>query len=207
MNEKKDYTGYEYKQVITDRTMESLWRDSMENFGWMADRSEAKIVKRMPFALWIMAAPLSLLPWRPFQKQLSDHASDREVEITFKRDWKISQKQELNQLETRFESSARAIESLEATKGMKASIISSAVGLLGTACLAVSTFAYLAGMTPAFILAAIPGFLGWMIPFFLYRKLKDSREKEIALKIEEQQETIYRLCQSGNELLHKSAAV
>ena len=71
MNEKKDYTGYEYKQVTTDRTMESLWRDSMENFGWMADRSEVKIVKRMPFALWIMAAPLSLLPWRHSRSSLA----------------------------------------------------------------------------------------------------------------------------------------
>ena len=85
MNEREDDTGYEYKQITTDRAMESLWKDSMANFGWTAEKSEARIVKRMPLALWIMAAPLSLLPWEPFQKQLSDHESERDVEITFQR--------------------------------------------------------------------------------------------------------------------------
>lgn len=79
MNETKNYTGYEYKRVTMDSGMESLWKDSMENFGWKAEKSEAKIEKRLPAALWVMAAPLSLLLWRPFQKQLSDHASEKEV--------------------------------------------------------------------------------------------------------------------------------
>ena len=70
MNELKSYTGYEYKKVTMDTSLESLWRDSMANFGWEMEKSEAKIVKRLPFALWVMAAPLSLLPWRPFHKQL-----------------------------------------------------------------------------------------------------------------------------------------
>lgn len=202
MNELKSYTGYEYKRVTMDTSLESLWRDSMANFGWEAEKSEAKIVKRLPFALWIMAAPLSLLPWRPFQKQLSDHASGKEVEVTFKRDRKTAHKQELNQLEARFEHCARSIESMEATKGMTASVAASAVGLLGTACMAVSTFAYLAGMTPAFVIAAVPGFLGWIIPFFLYRHMKAAKERIIAPKIEEQHESIYGICKSGSELLH-----
>ena len=204
MNETKTYTGYEYKRVTMDSGMESLWKDSMENFGWKAEKSEAKIEKRLPAALWVMAAPLSLLPWRPFQKQLSDHASEKEVEVTFKRDRRIDRKQELDQLESRFEHSARSIESMTATKGMTAAIAASAVGLLGTAFLGISTFAYLAGMTPVFLIAAVPGFLGWIFPFFLYQKMKASRERAIAPKIEEQHETIYGICKSGSELLHAS---
>lgn len=202
MNELKNYTGYEYKRVITDASMESLWKDSMVSFGWEAEKSEAKIVKRLPLALWIMAAPLSLLPWRPFQKRLSDHASEKEVELTFKRARKMTQKRELNQLESRFEHCVRAIESMEATKGMTATITASAVGLLGTVCMAVSTFAYLAGMTPAFVIAAIPGFLGWLIPFFLYKGMKASKERAIIPKIEEQYENIYGICKEGSNLLH-----
>ena len=202
MNEVKSYIGYEYKRITMNARLESLWRDSMENFGWKAEKSGAKIVKRLPAVLWIMAAPLSLLPWRPFHKQLSDHASNEEVEITFKRDRKTSHKQELDQLETRFEHCARSIESMEATKGMTASVAASAVGLFGTACMAVSTFAYLAGMTPAFVIAAIPGLLGWIIPFFLYRHMRDAKERAIAPKIEEQYESIYEICKSGIKLLH-----
>ena len=33
MNELKSYTGYEYKKVTMDTSLESLWRDSMANFG------------------------------------------------------------------------------------------------------------------------------------------------------------------------------
>lgn len=200
MSEQKDHTGYEYKQVTVDKSMESLWKDSMENFGWRAEVSEAKIVKRLPFALWIMAAPLSLLPGRPFQRQLSDHASDSKVEITFKRNRKIARKQELNRLEDQYVHCARAIESLEASKGMTASVVSVLVGVVGTACLAAATFAWLAGMTPAFLIAAVPGFLGWIIPYFLYRSMKASKERAIAPKIEAQHDTIYEICKSGSEL-------
>lgn len=191
MSEQKNFTGYEYKQVTVDKGLESLWKDSMENFGWHVETSEAKTVKHLPFALWIMAAPLSLLPWRPFQKQLSDHASDSKVEITFKRDRKIAQKQELNRLEEQYAHCARAIESLESSKGMTASVASVLVGIVGTACLAVATFAWLAGMTPAFLIAAVPGFLGWIIPYFLYRSMKASKERDNAPKVEAQHESIY----------------
>lgn len=205
MSEQKDYTGYEYKQITADAHMESLWKDSMASFGWSAEKSQAKVVKRLPFALWILAAPLSLLPWRPFRKQLNDHDSDKEVEITFKRDRKIARKQELDQLESRFEHCARAIKGLNDSKGTAASIAASAVGLVGTAFMALSTFAYLAGMSPAFIIAAVPGFLGWIIPYFLYRSMRASRERAIAPKIQEQEENIYTLCQSGSEILSTCA--
>lgn len=152
-----------------------------------------------------MAAPLSLLPWQPFQKQLSNHDSDKEVEITFKRDRKIARKQELDQLESRFEHCARAIQGLNDSKGTAASIAASAVGLVGTAFMALSTFAYLAGMSPAFIIAAVPGFLGWIIPYFLYRSMRASRERAIAPKIQEQEENVYTLCQSGSEILSTCA--
>ena len=205
MSEQKDYTGYEYKQVMVDRSLESLWKDSMEHFGWCVERSEAGTVKRLPFALWIMAAPLSLLPGRPFHKQLSDHASDSKVEITFKRDRKIARKQELNRLEDQYAHCARAIESLEASKGMTASVASVLVGIVGTACLAAATFAWLAGMTPAFLIAAVPGFLGWIIPYFLYRSMKASKEQAVAPKIEEQHESIYDICKAGSELVKSCA--
>lgn len=205
MSENKDYTGYEYKQITADAHMESLWKDSMTSFGWTAEKSEAKIVKRLPFALWILAAPLSLLPWRPFQKQLSDHESSKKVEITFKRDRKIARKQELNQMEAQFEHCARSIESLNASKGTAATIAASTVGLVGTVFMALSTFAYLAGMSPAFIIAAVPGFLGWIVPYFLYRSMRASKERAIAPKIEEQHDNIYSICQAGNDILRTCA--
>lgn len=67
MNERKDDTGYEYKQITTDRAMESLWKDSMANFGWTAEKSEARIVKRMPLALWIRLLRFLSFPGNRFR--------------------------------------------------------------------------------------------------------------------------------------------
>lgn len=117
MNEQTTYTGYEYKRVTAETGMESIWKDSLANFGWTGEKSEAKVVKRLPVALWILAAPLSLLPGGPFRKQLGDHASSKQVEITFKRARTLPRKQELDQLEAKFEHCARSIESLNASKG------------------------------------------------------------------------------------------
>lgn len=205
MNEQTKYTGYEYKQVTAETSMAGLWKDCMANFGWTAEKLEAKTVKRLPLALWILVAPLSLLPGRPFQNLLSDHDSNRQVEITFKRDRTIPRKQDLNQLEAQFEHCARSIESLNASKGTAATIAASAVGLAGTVFMALSTFAYLADMSPAFIIAAVPGFLGWIIPFFLYRSVKTSKEQAIAPKIEEQHDNICSICQAGNDILRVCA--
>lgn len=201
MNEQTTYTGYEYKRVTAESGMESLWKDSLANFGWTGEKSEAKVVKRLPVALWILAAPLSLLPGGPFRKQLSDHASSKQVEITFKRARTLPRKQELDQLEDKFEHCARSIESLNVSKGTAAAIAAGAVGLVGTGFLALSTFAYLAGLSPAFAAAAVPGFLGWILPFFLYRSMKASKERAIVPKIEAQYDSIYNICQAGNEIL------
>ena len=199
--EARDYTGFEYKQVTARNEMESLWVDSMTHFGWKPEKSRPKLVKRLPFALWIMAAPLSLLPWRPFQKSLDDHESADQVELTFKRERNIGHKQELNQLQAQFERSVQAIDSLEESRGTSASIAGWLIGLLGAALLGVATFAYLDGMTPLFLLPAVPGFLCWLLSYVIYRSMKSKREQAIAPKIEEQHENIYKLCQAGNSLL------
>ncbi len=201
MNEQNNYTGYEYRQVTVDTHMESMWKDSMVNFGWKAERSEAKIVKRLPFALWIMAAPLSLLPWRPFQKQLSDHESANKVNITFKRDRNIAGKAELTRLQNQFESCAHEIEILERSKTTMASIVAYLIGILGTGLMAGSMFAYLAGAMPLMVVLAVPGVLGWILPYFCYQTLQKNKSRKIAPVIAKKNDEIYAVCELGYQLL------
>lgn len=40
-SEKKDYVGYEYKQVTVRSEQVSLYLDCYENFGWMEDENFA----------------------------------------------------------------------------------------------------------------------------------------------------------------------
>lgn len=200
--EARDYIGYEYKQVTARNKMEGLWVDSMAHFGWKAEKSRPKLVKRLPFALW--AAPLSLLPWRPFQNSLDDHESANQVELTFKRDRSIGHKQELNQLQTQFEHSVQTIDNLEESRGTSASFTGWLVGLLGAVLLGMATFACLDGMTPLFLLPAVPGFLCWVLSYAIYCGMKSKQERAITPKIEEQHENIYKLCQAGSSLLHSA---
>lgn len=201
MNEQKNYIGYEYKQVTADTQMEGLWKDSMAGFGWTAEKSEPKVIRRLPFALWIMAAPLSLLPGGPFRKQLSDHESGKKVEITFKRDREIHNKTELLRLQQQFEACAHEIEAFERSKTTLASVISVSVGLIGTALLGGAMFAYLGGLLPLMVILAVPSFLGWILPYFCYLKLCHNKAKKVEPLIEQKNEEIYRVCEQGNRLL------
>lgn len=64
----------------------------------------------------------------------------------------------------------------------------------------ISVFSYLAAMTPAFIIAAVPGFLGWIIPFFAYQAIKNSKTRKVDPLIEAQHESIYAICQKAAEV-------
>lgn len=123
------------------------------------------------------------------------------VRIKFKRDRRIRNKAELTRLQRQFEACAREIEALERSKTSAASIAAFTIGLAGTAFLGGSVFAYLNGMLPLMVLLAVPGFLGWIAPYFCYRKMRLRRDAQVATIIEEKNDEIYTVCQQGFRLL------
>lgn len=52
------------------------------------------------------------------------------------------------------------------------------------------------------ILLAVPGFLGWIFPYFLYRKIAGRQTEKITLLIEAKYDEIYEICEKGNKLLY-----
>ena len=123
------------------------------------------------------------------------------VRIKFKRDRRIRNKAELTRLQRQFEACAREIEALERSKTSAASIAAFTIGLAGTAFLGGSVFAYLNGMLPLMVLLAVPGFLGWIAPYFCYRKMRLRRDAQVAPIIEEKNDEIHTVCQQGFRLL------
>lgn len=78
------------------------------------------------------------------------------------------------------------------------------VAIIGTAFMAGSTFAVTA-QPPYIILSvilAVPGFIGWIIPYFLYRKLAGKQTEKIVPLIEQKYDEIYEICEKGNKLLY-----
>lgn len=169
----RDFVGYEYKELSAPGDRFSFYLDGYLNFGWVPDEN---------------------VPQR------EQHGM---VTITLKRDRRIVNKAELTRLQHNFDACAEEIQALERAKTTGAQILSMTVGVIGTAFMALSTFAAVARPPHvlACILFAVPGFLGWILPFFLYRRKVYRKSAQLAPLIEDKLEEAYRLCERGHQLL------
>lgn len=121
-----------------------------------------------------------------------------------KRNRKIVNKTELTRLERNFEACMDEIGKLEKAKTSSAGMYAITLGVLGTAFMAGSVFAVTA-RPPYYILCilfAVPGFLGWIFPYFLYKKMVGKQTEKITPLIEAKYDEIYEICEKGNKLLY-----
>lgn len=170
-NQENSFVGFEYMEVPTKRSMESFYVDSYQNFGW------------------------------EYEENRTDEAQGDTVTLKFKRDRKICNKAELTRLQRQFEACAHEIEALERSKTTTATIAAFTIGLVGTALLGGSMFAYLNGLMMLMVVLAIPGFLGWILPYFCYQKIRSSRTEQIKPLIDQKNDEIYQVCEQGCHLL------
>lgn len=168
-----NFVGYEYKDVTVKRNMESVYADGYSNFGWSLEGTST-----------------------PIQNVGS-------VTIKFKRDRKIRNKAELGRLQRQFDSCVAEIERLEFSKIVGASAAAYSIGLIGTAFMAGSVFAYLANMLPLSVILAIPGFAGWIIPYFSYRSISRKKIDKVAPLIDQKYDEIYEVCEKASGLVNK----
>ena len=93
-------------------------------------------------------------------------------------------------------------EAARAGKQKKVTLRLKIIGILGTAFMAGSTFAVTAQppMILLCIVLAIPGFLGWILPWFVYKKLLARQTEKITPLIEEKYDEIDAICEKGNKL-------
>lgn len=172
MSEEKDsFVGYEYKNVVIKEPMENMYVDGYMNFGWQLESSAQG------------------LPGK------------REVILNLKRDRKIRNKAELTRLQRQFESCMEEINSLENKKIIGAATVAYVVGVIGTAFMAGSVFAYIGGMLVLSIILAIPGFLGWIIPYLLFCNIRSKKSAQMEPIINQKHDEIYEVCEKANALL------
>jgi len=171
MNE-NSFIGYEYKDVTVRRDMEALYTDSFPSFGWQPEGRMA-----------------SLSPGTA-------------VTLKFKRNRRIANKAELTRLQREFERHISEIEKLEDSKMIMPSAAAYSVGIIGTALMAGSVFAVTAAhpIVPLCIVLAIPGFIGWVIPYFLFNRMKQKRTSEAMPLIDSKYDAIYEICDKACRL-------
>ena len=178
--QKKNFVGYEYKEIIAESSQVSFLLDGYECFGWELNES-------------MTGSEESKNP--SYQKKTTLH---------LKRNRKIINKTELTRLQRNFEACVKEIEALEKSKTSAATMYALIVAITGTAFMAGSVFAVTA-RTPNIVLSvilAVPGFIGWIIPCFLYRKIAGKQTEKIMPLIEQKYDEIYEICEKGNKLLY-----
>lgn len=85
---------------------------------------------------------------------------------------------------------------LEKRKTSTAAVYALVLGILWTACMAGTTFAVTA-QPPHIalcIILAIPGFLGWILPYFLYKKIQSKETEKVTSLLEGKYEEVLFLC-------------
>ena len=169
----KNYVGYEYRDISVDSSMEALFVDSYESFGW-------QFKGRQPSLLGITTGAVGL---------------------KFKRDRKILNKAELTRLQRQFDSCVSEITRMDQSKASYASIIAFTIGIIGTAFMAGATFAFLGNLIVLCIVLAIPAFIGWIVPYFAYRSAFEKKNAKVTPLIESKYDEIYEVCEKANRLL------
>lgn len=171
--QQSSFTAYEYKELNIKKNMASFYMDCYENFGWCEDDNF------------------------PAKENMDS------VTLRLKRNRKIVNKTELTRLQRHFEADMQDIYSLEDSKTTQPRIAALTIGIIGTAFMAGSVFAVTAAPPIIWlcILLAIPAFAGWILPYFVYKKLKDIKTKKVTPYIEEKYDEIYEICEKGHSLL------
>lgn len=178
--QRKNFVGYEYKEIVTDSSKLSFLLDGYESFGWEEDGS-------------LMESGMARNP-----------VLQQKAVLRMKRNRKIVNKVELTRLERNFDACVDEIGKLEKAKTSAATMYAIILGVIGTAFMAGSVFAVTA-QTPYYVLSillAVPGFLGWIFPYFLYRKIAGRQTEKITPLIEAKYDEIYEICEKGNKLLY-----
>lgn len=177
---KKGFVAYDYKEICTDKNKVSFMLDGYENFGWEADGN----VYESPEAVQ-----------NPHQQ--------KKAILHLKRNRKIVNKTELTRLQRNFEACVNEIDLLEKSKTSKATTYALLLGIVGTAFMAGSVFAVTAPQPHIIlcILFAVPGFVGWILPYFVYRKVVREQTEKVNVLIEQKYDEVYSICERGNRLL------
>ncbi|MGN0415400.1 MAG: hypothetical protein ACI4FX_07905 [Agathobacter sp.] len=102
-----------------------------------------------------------------------------------------------------FEACAQDLNKLQKAKSSTATIAALAVGIMGTVFMAGATFAIVHEPPIVWlcVLLAIPGFVGWILPYFIYRRIVKMQTEKLQPLMDEKMEEIYQVCGKGHSLL------
>lgn len=176
------FIGYDYRDVEAKPGRLSFLIDGYKSFGWQVDENIS------------VSGGCADYAWSTGGKNI----------LHLKRDRKIVNKTELTRLQGNFEACISEIDILEKAKSRRPFAAAAITALVGTVFMAGGVFAATV-RPPQVILCmilAFPGFIGWIAPYFVYRKMLALQTRKIRPLIEKKYDEIYEICEKGNSLLY-----
>lgn len=167
----RDFVAYEYTTVKADRDLESLYRDSYQNFGWELEGYGSGV------------------------------PSPNNVSIKLKRDRRIKNRSAVAELQRTCERALESIAGLERSKNTSAFTAALTVGILGCVFLAGSIFAIEASMWTLSIPLGGVGLILWLAGYLVHGKVKARRTRQVDPLIDRQYEIVYDTGEQAARLL------
>ena len=178
---REDYNIYEYLSKDVKIDLEENYINCYSNFGWIPINNNGK---------------------RDYY--LNSNPNPYFVNITFKRSRRISQKDELQKLQKECENAIKEIDKLEKMPNSIGMVYSLTVGVLASICIAIciySLFFCESIIWPLVIIFGMIGIIGIVLPYFIYKKIKEDKEIENKSKIKKAEEIIFDTCDKARKIL------
>ena len=183
-----EHVGYEYREITVPRELSSLCLDSYPCFGWEPDPNQ------------------EILYGGRWKRTVSADRSGKKEMVTlhFRRKRSLCNKAELTRLQRNFDGCVAELQALEQSKTTASTLAALVIGIIGTASMAGSVFAVTAEppIIWLMVLLAIPGLIGWVLPFFLYRRILRKKTAELEPLKEQKYDEIDQICEKGSRLLY-----
>jgi len=179
---REDNVTYEYLSLNIKDDLEPMYIDFYESLGWISINTGKR-------DYYINSDP---------KKNL--------VNVKFKRNRRIQNKDELNTLQKKMEEIMSNIERIEKKPNTKATIYAMVVGIIGLGFMALALGAS-TGETMQIVPTVIFSFLTilcWSLPVFLYKKILEKETGKMKAEVDKEHEKIYDICEKGKDILIKS---
>lgn len=186
--ETKEFVAYEYLSINVKSNKEELYIDCYLNFGWKLTNSNNinnSLVDKEDYYI---------------NSNLNDN---KLVNLKFKRDRKIPNKEKIITLQRKCENALKELEKLEKEPSSKGTSYALIISVIGTIFLAISMFLITAAnpLILLGVLTGIIGLIGWFLAYPLYKKAKSEFEDLNIPLIEEQYNVIYDTCKQARKLI------
>lgn len=180
---KEDNVTYEYLSLNIQNDFEPMYTDFYESLGWIP------------------------LDTGKRDYYINSNPKKNLVNIKFKRNRKIQNKEKLNDLQKQMEEIFAYIEKIEMKPHTKGTFWSMLVGIIGLGFMALS-LNFSTGENMQIILTIIFSLLtilSWSIPPFLYKKIVADETEKLKIEIDKEHEKIYDICEKGKDILIKNS--